>query len=277
VRERDLAGLQAWLLTRITAGAWGQGVIATDGVVAGDIVRGSAALPADERLDIYARSYVLRLAECLRAEFPVLRALVGAPTFDLFAGGYLSWRPPSSPSLYDLGAGFPEYLDATRPQPSSGPGTLEALPASLARVERAVAESSRARGPEATGGPDVLDLAALMHDPGFRLRTPDSLRLLRLDFDFTDAFESERAGRRPQPPEPGDARVAVARSNYRVRIHPLDPLLFAWLEALPDCDGVVLEAARRAGAAVGEQAEAAIASILASAVRAIDSGFVVAP
>jgi hypothetical protein len=71
--------------------------------------------------------------------------------------------------------------------------------------------------------------------------------------------------------------VAVARSNYRVRVHALDPLLFAWLEALPDCDGVVLEAARCAGSAVGEQTEAAIASVLASTVRAIDSGFVVAP
>ena len=57
-----------------------------------------SALPADDRLDIYARSYVMRLAECLRAEFPVLRALIGEPVFDLFSGGYLSARPPSSPS-----------------------------------------------------------------------------------------------------------------------------------------------------------------------------------
>jgi hypothetical protein len=111
-----------------------------------------------------------------------------------------------------------------------------------------------------------------MYDPRLRLRPPDSLRLLRLDFDFTDALESERAGRRPQP---RDTLVAVARSRYRVRVHSLDPLLFAWLEALREWDGAVLEAPRRAGEAAGRQAEAAITSILASTVRAIDSGLVV--
>ena len=147
--ELALADLQAWMLTRVTAGSWGQHLIATDGVRAGELVRESPALSADDRLDIYARSYVLRLAECLQAEFPVLRALIGRQTFDLFAGGYLSARPPRSPSLYDLGDGFADYLDATRPQPRSGSGSLEALPASLARLERAVSESSRARGPRA--------------------------------------------------------------------------------------------------------------------------------
>jgi uncharacterized protein (UPF0276 family) len=127
-----LAGVQAWMLTRVTAGAWGQRVITTDGVEASVIVRGSPVLSAEERLDIYARSYVLRLAECLRAEFPVLRALIGESTFDIFAGGYLSARPPTSPSLYDLGAGFAEYLDATRPHPSSGGRSTRCPPASPA-------------------------------------------------------------------------------------------------------------------------------------------------
>ncbi len=272
--ELDLADLQAWMLTRVTAGSWGQHLVATDGVTAGDLVRGSPALSADDRLDIYARSYVLRLAECLQAEFPVLRALIGPQTFDLFAGGYLSARPPWSPSLYDLGDGFADYLDATRPQPRSGPGTLDALPASLARLERAVSESSRARGPEGGGGAARLDVAALMLDPTFRLRTPESLRLLRLDFDFTDAFESQRAGRRPRPPEPRDTLVAVARSRFTVRVHRVDPLLFAWLGALDESDGVVAEAARRAAAAVGGNVEAVIATVLATAVRAVELGFV---
>jgi putative DNA-binding protein len=272
VVELDLAGLQTWMLSRVTAGAWGQRLIAGDGVAAVDIIRGSPALSADDRLDIYARSYVLRLAECLRAEFPALRALIGGPTFDLFAGGYLSARPPSAPSLYELGAGFADYLDATRPEPRSQPGTLEALPASLARLERAIAESSRARGPEDAGGAASLDLAALMYDPLFRLRTPESLRMLRLDFDFTDVLASERAGRRPSPPEPGDALVAVARSDYRVSVHRLDPLQFAFLEAVRDGDGVVTGAARLAAEAVGREHTGVVAGLLAWTVRAIELG-----
>ena len=48
--ELDLADLQAWMLTRVTAGSWGQHLIATDGVRASDLVRESPALSADDRL-----------------------------------------------------------------------------------------------------------------------------------------------------------------------------------------------------------------------------------
>ena len=105
-----LGTLQTWLLGRITAGLWAPGEVAFEGASAEAMIRSSNVLSADERLGIYAASYVSRLAECLRAEFPVLRLLVGDQVFNLFAGGYLSARRPSSYSLYDLGAGFPDYL-----------------------------------------------------------------------------------------------------------------------------------------------------------------------
>lgn len=44
---------------------------------------------APARLDIYARGYVLRLLECLRAEFPILLALVGDQVFEMFASSYV--------------------------------------------------------------------------------------------------------------------------------------------------------------------------------------------
>jgi len=275
--EQDLGGLQAWLFARVTAGVWGRQRLPehreAGGIDAADVIRGSSALSADDRLDVYARSYVLRLAECLRAEFPVLRALIGEQVFDLFAGGYLSACPPSSPSLYDLGAGFPDHLEATRPQPHSGPGTLEALPASLARLERAISVSSRAPGPEVSNGAGGLDFTASLHDPSIRLRTPESLRLLRLDFDFTDALVSARAGRRPDPPPARETLVAVARSRYEVRVHRLDPLVFAWLEALRECDGRTHDAVRQASAAAGGEQDAVMGGLLASSLRGIDLGF----
>lgn len=277
--EQGLAGLQAWLFARVTAGVWGQHCGAQHrgpgDIDAAEVIRGSPALSADDRLDIYARSYVLRLAECLRAEFPVLRALIGEQVFGLFAGGYLSARPPSSPSLYDLGAGFPGYLDATRPQPHSGPGTLEALPASLARLERAISVSSRARGPEAFDDGGGLDVTALIHDPSIRLRTPESLKLLRLDFDFTAALASARAGRRPDPPPARESLVAVARRRYEVRVHRLDPLVFAWLEALRDSDGRIRDAARKACAAARLDQDAVMGGLFASSLWAIDLGFLI--
>ncbi|MBS0295308.1 MAG: putative DNA-binding domain-containing protein [Proteobacteria bacterium] len=221
--DPGLDELQAWLLAQVSGGTWGAGEAAAEVVVSSNV------LSAEERLGIYARSYVARLAECLKAEFPVLLALVGESVFNLFAGAYLSAHKPWSYSLYDLGAGFPAYLDASRPKPDTGPGTLDALPASLARLERAMAEAHRAEGPETSGG---LDAAHLLIDPTIPLRAPETLRLLRLDFDLLPTLAQGHADRRPDPPTPGKHLVAVARNHWRVRVHPLEPWAFDWLARL---------------------------------------------
>jgi hypothetical protein len=254
-QEPSLADLQAWMQGCVTAGAWGAAGRPATSARAAALVRNHGALSADARLDIYARSYVLRLAECLRAEYPVLRALIGEGVFDLFAGGYLGAHPSRSPSLYDLGAGFADYLEATRPRPHSGPGTLEALPASLARLERALSESSRAEGIERLAAAPAPDLAGLLLDRAPPLRPPDTLKLLALDFDFTGTLAAARAGERPGPPPAKDMRLAVARTRYRVQVHALEPWAFAWLSALRgnggDAPGAVREAAGATGRAPG--------------------------
>lgn len=118
----DLRALQQWMLAAVT------GHVPPD---ADTVVQGGAGLSAQARLGIYARGYWARLLGHLRAEFPMLRELVGDDVFDLFAMAYLTDRPPTSPSLFDLGAGFPAYLDDTRPR-----GDAAALPAAVARLDQ---------------------------------------------------------------------------------------------------------------------------------------------
>jgi hypothetical protein len=227
----DLATLQHWMQGHIvTDDLPGEAAEASRAFCARDVIRSSHGLAAEDRLRIYARGYVLRLLECLRADFPVLHALVGRQVFDLFATAYLTQYQSRSPTLYDLGAGFADYLEATRPAEGRGPGTLEAIPASLARLERAMSEINRAPGPE-TGRDDALPVPAVLL-PGTRLRLPRSVRLLRLDFDFSEALAAAGRGERPAQPPAKDVRVAVARSHYRVHVHALDEARFAWLEAL---------------------------------------------
>jgi len=268
----DLAALQTWMQGRVMAGPWQIDTPGADGVAAGTLIVTSDALSAEARLGIYATSYVQRLAECLRTEFPLLRALIGDQVFNLFAGGYLSARPSSSTSLYDLGAGFADYLAATRPQPSSGPGTPEALPENLARLERALAEAEREAGVEDAAA-DAIDVIALLHDPDARLRTPPSLRLLRLEFDFSGTLASARDGQRPPMPTPHTWLVAVARSEYRVRAHTQEPWEFAFLAALGE-SGVELHAASQAAArASGRDQGAILASLLMWLPLAVAAGF----
>jgi hypothetical protein len=269
----DLVGLQAWLQGRVTAGVWDLPEDPGAGPLAADVVVGSGPLPPRARLDIYARSYVLRLAECLRAEFPVLAAMIGDEVFNLFAGAYLGARPSRSPTLYDLGAGFADYLAATRP-PGEG-SALAALPADLARLERAIAAAGRAEGLEGAPPAPPLDPAARLFQPGARLATPATLTLLSLGFDFTDALAAHRAGARPTPPPARPTMMAVARRRYAVRAHVLEPWSFAWLAALKS--GADMQAASAAAAgASGLAPSEVLARLLVWLPGAAEAGFVAA-
>ena len=121
------------------------------GLHAEDVVAEKRGLSARERLAVYTGGYVLRLLECMREDFPVLRGFVGDSVFDAFAKAYVITLPPTSHSLYDLGADFPRFLEETKPknwQLDSGISVMLDLPPELARIERARAEVLRARGTE---------------------------------------------------------------------------------------------------------------------------------
>lgn len=254
----ELGALQRWMQSVLTGeGAWAERLAAArdaHGIGVRDAVAGSNRLTPEERLSVYARGYVLRFLECLRAEFPVLHRLVGDQVFDLFAIGYIEMRPSHSYTLYDLGAGFADFLEATRP-PGCTPGALEALPASLARLERARAEAHRARGLEDSPDEAMPASVALLLTPGACLRTPDTVRLLRLDFDFLPTLAAAANEKRPDMPDARETLVAVSRRHYRVVTQPLTPSRFAWLEALgpdgADVQGAVVRAAEASGQSVG--------------------------
>lgn len=241
--DTNLGVLQRWMLSAVTTpGGVREGVrVARDryALDATDAVKGSNRLSAHERLDIYARGYVLRLLECLRAEFPILLALVGDQVFEMFASSYVWTKPSQSPSLYDLGAGFAAFLEATRP--ASEPGSIEALPANLAALERARAEVYRARGLESDQAHHAADVFALMLS-GAALRLPPSAQLLSLAFDFADAIAAVHRGETPEVPQAKPTCYAVARSRYRVSVHVLQPWQFAFLDAC-GTKGLPLQAA----------------------------------
>jgi hypothetical protein len=232
--DADLGVLQRWMLSAVTTpGGVREGVrIGREcyNLDVGDAVRSSNRLSAEDRLDIYARGYLMRLLECLRAEFPILLALVGDQVFELFATSYVWSRPSQSYSLYDLGAGFAAFLEETRPTSGAGAGSIEALPASLATFERARAEVYRAHGLENEAAHHTAEAFTLIMS-GASLCLPASVCLLQLAFDFTEAIAAASRGERPDMPPARETLYAIARSRYRVRAHVLQPWQFAFLRA----------------------------------------------
>jgi hypothetical protein len=275
--DADLGVLQRWMLSAVTTpGGVREGVrVGREryDLDVGDAVRSSNRLSAESRLDIYARGYLMRLLECLRAEFPILLALVGDQVFEMFATSYVWGRPPRTPSLYDLGAGFAAFLEDTRPLSGPGPGSTEALPASLATLERARAEVWRARGLENEPAHHAAEAFTLMIS-GTSIRLPDSVRLLRLAFDFAEVVAASSRGERPAVPRAAETLYAIARSRYRVRSHVLQPWQFEFLHACA-AEHVSLQAAsEHAARATARKPDQVWADLLVWLPTAVDAGMV---
>lgn len=210
------------------------------GLRAEDVVAESRGVSARERLAVYTSGYVLRLVDCMRADFPVLRGFVGDAVFDAFAKAYLITRPPGSFSLYELGAHFPKFLEETKPKHDrfdAETGAMLDLPPELARLERARAEVMRARGTEddPPAAAESLSPFAVFGEEVTIQATP-CLRLLEMKFPLVGFLKSSDPGERPDPappvlPAPRTSFVAIGRSNYRLHVQEISHWQFAFLRA----------------------------------------------
>ena len=234
------------------------------GLRAEDVVAERRGLSAHERLGVYTGGYVLRLLECMRADFPVLRGLVGDSVFDAFAKAYIITIPPASHSLYDLGADFARFLEETKPKNvalDADTGVMMDLPPELARLERARAEVMRARGTE-DDPPAAESLSPFaVFGEELTVQTTPCLRLLEMKFPLVEFLKSSDMGERPEPPAPRISFVAVGRSHYRVHVQEISLWQFAFLRACerptsiyPGVQVAALESGRDAGQVLADVA-----------------------
>ena len=233
--SEDLRQLQEWLRAGITDPSVD---VAPDGVV-----RSSSRLSAAQRLDLYRRSYRLRLLEAMRAFHPGLRQMLGHELFDEFALDYIRARPSRSYTLQRLGEGFADHLAATRPDLDGAPEAWPSVMIDLARLERTFAEVYDARGTEHEELPAAGDLPA-DPDPGWLAATvtPAScLRLVRSSFPAGPYLSAVRRGEDPPLPAPAESFVAVNRRDYVVTLTPLDAGDYELLDRL--VHGAQIEAA----------------------------------
>jgi len=194
-----------------------------------EVIAESRGLSARKRLSIYTSGYVARLLECMRADFPVLRRFVGDPVFDAFAKAYLITEPPHSPSLFDLGAGFPKFLEETKPRNAETISLLD-LPPELARLERARTEVLRAPGTENDPSAETSMSPFELFSEAFKVQATPCLRLLELKFALVDCF-AETDQNPPSAPEQRPSFVAIGRSDYCIHVKEIESWQFAFLRA----------------------------------------------
>jgi Putative DNA-binding domain len=276
--DQPLALLQHWMKTVVTErGSLTeklQSATQQHGLRIEDVVAEKRGLSAHQRLSIYTSGYVLRLIECLRADFPALRKFVGDSVFDAFAKAYIISEPPKSPSLFALSAGFPQFLAETKPEdkPLSEMTTLLDLPPELARLERARTEVMRASGTENDPSATASFSPAEIFSQELMLQATPCLRLLELKFPLVGFLKELDQRERPKPPVPGISFAAIGRSNYRLHIQEVTAWQFTFLKA---CERPVslYFAAQCAAEKGGKEPAAVLAELVVWLPAAIEFGF----
>ena len=233
----DLRQTQTWMMTLLTA---------PDGLAAGlrqanhefrvnadEAVARNGGADRLTRLSVYANSYALRLQQCLEADFPALVHLMGEDLFRFFAAAYIRSHPSGSTTLYDLGAGFADFLQQTQAANHDGQDTDLILPIELARLERKRTEVTRAKGLEGREHfDDYPDPMAHVFMPGLTVSTPPCLRLLPLSHPLIDLLKAIDLGEASPPiPAPQTRYVAITRMHYRVSMQYVQAWQFHFLQA----------------------------------------------
>jgi hypothetical protein len=237
----ELSQLQYWFLTAMTAaGGLEQGTELAQQryhYALGEIVTSEFGAPALRRMQVYADGYVQRLQECLQTDYPVLRKVMGDALFDFFARAYIWQQPSTSPSLYDLGAGFAEFLQHSQRAASPDKAQMLLLPVELARLERAYTEALRAPGLEHL--PATIDTGSPLLATNLIAAAAPCLRLLQLAMPLLSYWQSiSRQEEIPDTPEAVISYVAVTRQHYRVQMLALDAWQYHFLQALQKAETI---------------------------------------
>jgi hypothetical protein len=217
---------------------WMQDALVFPRRVAGEAVEAmlasSAQLTGAGGLAIYQRGYFLRIASCMREQFPALCHALGEALFNDFVADYVRERPPQSHTLYDLGRRFPAFLEENRPDRNLPPGERETwidFMTDLARFERLVFAMFDAPGHEGKA-------FANSSTPDRRLRLQPCFALGAYRFPVPVYYHAVRLDQPAPLPPTQETFVALVRTDYVTRTIKLSEPHYLFLKAMADGGGV---------------------------------------
>jgi hypothetical protein len=187
--------------------------------VAASFIAPNSKLSPFERLEIYNRQYWFRVLSALAEDFPALRSVVGARTFEAMSVAYLSEHPSRSFSLRNLGSHLAEWL-ARNPHFA---GRRARLAHDVARVEWAFVEAFD----NAERDPLTLEQISIL-DGDSRLGLQPHLQLIELEFPVDDLVLNLHKHEKRQTSEAGVRHEDEEQSP--VKLPPLRPRQ-TWLAA----------------------------------------------
>lgn len=219
--DDQLSAVQSWMQQALI-----RGVDPTEKDAIAQYVEPSQQLTAGQRLAIYQRGYYARLVQCLEGQYKALCHALGADLFRDFAKEYLLQFPSGSPTLAVLGAQFPEFLEASRPDKDAPVReTWIDFMVQLGRYEWDLYTVFDAQGNE--GKPYATAEAPHQH-----LRLQSCLFVHQYDFPVHRFYSAVAREEDPEIPEPQTVWVAIVRTDFVTRVFPLLEPQYVFLQAL---------------------------------------------
>jgi len=221
--------------------------------VAATFVKPNDRLTSFERLEIYNRQYWFRVLDCIYADFPGLRAVLGERAFLKLAEAYLVKCPSISFSLRNLGSRLEEFL---RQYPDFAAKRL-ALALDVVRFEWAQIVAFDGPGRPPCGRAEMV----MANPAALKLRLQPYITFLALQYAVDDyvisvkrhealrgeasnAMDSAPKGSKLKKvplPKMKNVFVAVHRHNNALYYKRLEPEAYALLTALQK--GITLQTA----------------------------------
>lgn len=200
-----------------------------------ELVKEDERVSRETRIGIYAVGYMLRLLECMQADLPSLYAFWGPSLFDLFGRSYILQNPSQSYSLYDLTAGFADFLDRTRPPDEliDQQNSIQyAIPAELVRMERARLAAILSKGTEGIQAVPSLSFFSFFSGEETRLHAHPALQLLIQKMPLVNLYRQLMQEEEPTIPEYQTSYTAVTRLHFRIQFHEITEQQFHFLSYL---------------------------------------------
>lgn len=214
------------------------------------VVLPSATLTAEQRMNIYAQQYILRLHGIVSDRHPTIERLLGADRFAEVATDYLSRFPPYGYTLNNLCHAFPHYVERYLEHDE------HALLCELVTLERAISD---AYDTYVVGRVSPDDLASVPAEqwPEVRFRLDPSVRILSFEYDVLAIYDSVKEDAPLPPRTPKQTRVAVWRQGGLVWRQPIARARHAILSAFAENQTVTVALERASNVWEGDEEELA--------------------
>lgn len=191
-------------------------------------VKSTSKLSAKQHVNIYQRSYIARLRDCMAAQFPALSYALGRPLFLQFTDWYLLEYPSKSYTLGDLGQHFGKFLEETRPDKEaevkeSWPDFMIELADFEFLVNISFDEKADENYQKATAETKEADLKLV---PVFHL--------LKHNYPISEYYKAAVNDRNPELPFPEESYCVLLRREYKLGLFELYPIQYHFLRKLKE-------------------------------------------